>query len=843
MAKCKKLALLCASLILTLGLGVTTGCFENDTSSTVDNSVSTTSSALASSEEASSVDSSMDSSVDSSIDSSVDSSEPDSSEPESSEPDSNEPESSVESTVEDSSVCDTHTGGTATCKTLARCETCGEEYGERNATNHESTEFLYPYNNDATHDVLYACCGEMKEESVACTGGTANCVVGAYCAVCGAEYSEINPEHHAKTAETGSWSPGEGEHEGYDVKVCDCGLVFESFDVTNEKVGEVVLSEERFSLLELVDDNFKTGVNIADIQYKDASVLDQYDTTDGTLPTSIFGTAFGEQDIKFVMKSADEAEHVGSIHVNVITDVITTFDEILDLNIDYAEGQPVAYFEGYYVLGNDIGAKENFLTDFAPTAYSRITLDGKGYSVTYSTNHASQGLFACFSGTIKDVTFNVYEYQDSYASAGLAQSLQNATLEDVTYNLLSASSTPHTYGMSGAMVHGNVEGTTFKNVTINIMGVDVASIFGASFGTEANEKANTFERVTIYVTAFGELANTANSREEATAITELPGVTVIKPQTLAMPAQEILLTGETYAISLGKSYADATVTAINYGKYDLGTNLSALHISESLKADKQAHGEQMLTVHATTANGAVILNVPVLFITMEIGDVATFQSTITTPAHSQAVYGYYVLTANIGTSVSNCILPVNKNISDWESNFNLGFQGSLDGKYFNVYSLGNTSWGIFTVLRNATVKNVHFSDGWYGGGHDQNANSFIGRAIFNTTMENITITQIGGMKTDGTGWFADGRVEGSTFKNVTVQSSATITKQIALFGTCFYAGDHKNACTFENFVIKGFTISYVGSNAHVNNGTIYVMNGQTVTGAQCVTVPGIRYAQ
>ena len=54
-------------------------------------------------------------------------------------------------------VCDTvttpaasHTGGTATCSALAKCDNCGKEYGNLDASNHKYTN--YKYNNDATYN-------------------------------------------------------------------------------------------------------------------------------------------------------------------------------------------------------------------------------------------------------------------------------------------------------------------------------------------------------------------------------------------------------------------------------------------------------------------------------------------------------------------------------------------------------------------------------------------------------------------------------------------------------------------------------------------------------------------
>ncbi len=92
-----------------------------------------------------------------------------------------------------------HSGGAATCKTKAKCAVCGVEYGELNGENHESTEFTYTANSDGTHKKVYKCCGAVVEANEACSGGTATCKTKAKCALCGGEYGELNGENHEST--------------------------------------------------------------------------------------------------------------------------------------------------------------------------------------------------------------------------------------------------------------------------------------------------------------------------------------------------------------------------------------------------------------------------------------------------------------------------------------------------------------------------------------------------------------------------------------------------------------------------------------------------------------------
>jgi len=101
-------------------------------------------------------------------------------------------------------VCEDHTGGEATCKTLAVCEYCGVSYGELDADNHESEEYVdyvaIPGEEGALstqHSRNHKCCGAAAEAE-AHTGGEANCLSGAICDLCKAVYTEKNAENHTK---------------------------------------------------------------------------------------------------------------------------------------------------------------------------------------------------------------------------------------------------------------------------------------------------------------------------------------------------------------------------------------------------------------------------------------------------------------------------------------------------------------------------------------------------------------------------------------------------------------------------------------------------------------------
>ena len=94
-----------------------------------------------------------------------------------------------------------HSGGIASCSTLAVCEDCRASYGEPDAENHESddTKYVLREENPSMHDYVHSCCGGLISKAYH-SGGEANCTTAAICEYCAEEYGNKNPDHHASDA-------------------------------------------------------------------------------------------------------------------------------------------------------------------------------------------------------------------------------------------------------------------------------------------------------------------------------------------------------------------------------------------------------------------------------------------------------------------------------------------------------------------------------------------------------------------------------------------------------------------------------------------------------------------
>ena len=91
----------------------------------------------------------------------------------------------------------------ATCTTLAICSGCGWAYGKFDFNNHSSNEMSYSASADSvgTHIATHVCCGASFTEEH--VGGTATCSDLAICEKCNAGYGEIDPNNHANVTYTG----------------------------------------------------------------------------------------------------------------------------------------------------------------------------------------------------------------------------------------------------------------------------------------------------------------------------------------------------------------------------------------------------------------------------------------------------------------------------------------------------------------------------------------------------------------------------------------------------------------------------------------------------------------
>ncbi len=133
-----------------------------------------------------------------------------------------------------------HAGGTATCTNKAICDGCGNEYGEKDPSNHGDHETELKNQKTATctekgysGDTYCKGCDELVKAGEETpmkphTGGVANCQKPAVCNVCKNEYGSVNPDNHVGVATTKDAKEPTCEEEGYTGDgYCGCGELIE----------------------------------------------------------------------------------------------------------------------------------------------------------------------------------------------------------------------------------------------------------------------------------------------------------------------------------------------------------------------------------------------------------------------------------------------------------------------------------------------------------------------------------------------------------------------------------------------------------------------------------------
>lgn len=261
----------------------------------------------------------------------------------------------------------------------------------------------------------------------------------------------------------------------------------------------------------------------------------------------------------------------------------------------------------------------------------------------------------------------------------------------------------------------------------------------------------------------------------------------IYPATLT--AQDVVMTAATKTLDLG-TYADGTVSYIKAGTFNLGTDPKNLDVS-GFKADHTDDGLKTVEIGTIKDGKEYALSCETTFVTAMIKTADDFKEYVY-PKVDADQFGYFKLANDV--NVQNLISTWN---DTWYGNnaHNQAFSGTFDGNGNKLVAKSSGICGAFGSLKNATVKNVTITDGWYNG--DKNA-SLIAAKIFGTTFENVnTIITNGsdGVKATGTGapkchapiagqgatgYLANTTFQANTLKNCTFDASGW--KLGSLFG-------------------------------------------------------------
>ena len=502
-----------------------------------------------------------------------------------------------------------------------------------------------------------------------------------------------------------------------------------------------------------------------DIVRQDVLVDNATVTIGGTSYPIDIPSEHGEQDIS-VMVDGTEI----TVPVTIIDAVLTTFEEF-KANTMFTSGETSPKNEGkYYVLGGDIDAAGQSVSDY----------NNNGNATTYT--EYGKG----FAGTIDGRGFSVnnLEYKPSDTNhrrvQGLFGGLVGATVKNITFNISTFGGDNGHFSLFG----WNIKDSTFKNVTINIPETCAANLKDVGFfAKEQNNGKFTDVTVnapgtTIYYLlgggVYGKDAITENVVVDAEEVKYIYGsVTskqgVIAPRVVTLTGnQDILLTNDTYSLSLGAEQTGLTVQSITCDGIDLGTDLNNLDMT-GIKADLTKHGVKNIVVKGQKNGEKITVIAPVTIITKYLTSGAEFKEAVYCSAKDgeKNKGAYYVISGDlnvIGTDFTG---------AGWVDLGTAGFAGTIDGRGHKIVNVDlSDSLGLFNALKGAVIKNVEIEVSKMNAGSVHA--SVFGVCAENTVFEKITITFTNTFTGASCGILGGAnQSRGCTFKDITVNAQGS----------------------------------------------------------------------
>lgn len=538
-------------------------------------------------------------------------------------------------------------------------------------------------------------------------------------------------------------------------------------------VQNIVLSNEKIALsLNDTEGDYSACTNVNSIMYGSYNFGTDLSALDVSAIAEIY-ELHGENKTLEVFASNGAKNVLIRIPVTIITKEIKTFDELMQSVT--ARNNEVEKSGAYYTLGNDIDAEGKTIYTFLGENGSTITpeycdlgkgfagtLNGKGYKV-YNLNLDSSGIFRGMKdATVKNISFEIANYSEKTQGATLfASNVQDCLFEKVTVTVTKAINM-ETNNNAGLLVVQQTKGTTFKSVNIIADDSTLTTLVGSGYwsGTAGNNK---YENCAVSCLKLNYVGYT---------IATIDGMDVKTTKTITLTNnQDILLTNETYAISLGSEGTGLTINSITCNGVDLGTNLSNLNMS-AIKSDTTKHGITNVIVKGEKDGNKATIIAPVTIITKSLTSGAEFKEVTycANPSEGEKNKGaYYILVHNLNVSDTS----FTASDDDWIDLGKAGFAGTIDGRGYKLVNVSLTySLGIFKSLKNATIKNLEIEVASLNVG-SAFASVFACYAD-NTVFEDITITLTMPIVTTNCGLLGGGnQSRNCTFKNITVNAQGS----------------------------------------------------------------------
>ena len=519
--------------------------------------------------------------------------------------------------------------------------------------------------------------------------------------------------------------------------------------------GEYPVSPETEAQYAKYNELKGTMLKDLDIVRQDVLVDNATVTIGGTSYPIDIPSEHGEQEVSVKVNGTEI-----TVPVTIIDAVLTAenLKEIVQCN----DATKVLNEGKYFILNADIdaydidwkantnwGDKKDVNEKPIETGF-KGSIDGRGHTVkNLNIEDGVPGIFNYTNNaTVKNINFTVANFvpqgdQSIFGIITKATILENVT---INFNCVFAAT------KGGILSGNNAVGNTYRNVTVMAEGSEIYYLVcGASWGKDCS-----YTDVNVYADKVNYLYGTE---------TERTGITVNKTVRVNLTTnQDILLTNDTYSISLGTEQTGLTVQSITCDGIDLGKDLNNLDMSQ-IKDDLTKHGVKNIIVKGLKDGAKVAFIAPVTIITKYLTSGAEFKEAVYCSAEDgeKNKGAYYIISDDlnvIGTDFAS---------ADWVALGAAGFAGTLDGRGHKIVNVDlSYSLGLFNALKGAVIKNVEIEVAQLNTG--ANASVF-GVSAQDSVFENITVTFTNTFTGVECGVLGGGnQSSGCTFKDITVNA-------------------------------------------------------------------------